>query len=122
MKRFFLLLFLIPVFLFSQEMKKNKTVIVHIVLLKFKDKVDIGLFENESYKYLSTIEGVNNFMFSKNTSPEGKSKGFTHALVMQFDSEFDRDSVYLPHPKHLTFAKKYWREYIKDFVVYDYLN
>ncbi len=66
MKRFFLLLFLIPVFLFSQEMKKNKTVIVHIVLLKFKDKVDIDLLEKESYKYLSAIEGVNDFIFSKN--------------------------------------------------------
>tara|TARA_Y100001936_G_C15714803_1_gene477877 strand:- start:262 stop:630 length:369 start_codon:yes stop_codon:yes gene_type:complete len=120
MKSFYLLLFLIPVFLFSQEIQKDKIVLVHIVLLKFKDKVDTGLFENESYKYLSTIEGVNNFLFSKNISQEGKSKGFTHALVMQFNSEFDRDSVYLPHPKHLTFAKKYWADNVEDFVVYDY--
>ena len=120
MKRFFLLLFLIPVFLFSQEMKENKKVLIHLVLLKFKDKADTNLFGNESYKYLSTIEGVNNFLFSKNISPEGKSKGFTHALVMQFNSEFDRDSIYLPHPKHLTFAKRYWRDNVEDFVVYDY--
>ena len=120
MKRFFLLLFLIPVFLFSQEMKKNKKVMVHVVLLKFKDKADIDLFGNESYKYLSTIEGINNFLFSKNISPEGKSKGFTDALVMQFNSEFERDSVYLPHSKHLSFAKKYWGDNVEDFVVYDY--
>ena len=120
MKRLFLLLFVIPVFLFSQEMKKNKKVLIHVVLLKFKDKADTGLFEKESYQYLSTIEGVNNFLFSNNISPEGKSKGFTHALVMQFNSEFDRDSVYLPHPKHLTFAKRYWRDNVEDFVVYDY--
>ena len=120
MKRFFLLLFIIPVFLFSQEMKKNKKAMVHVVLLKFKDKADIDLFGNESYKYLSTIEGVNNFLFSKNISPEGKSKGFTHALVMQFNSEFDRDSIYLPHPKHLTFGKKYWGDNVEEFVVYDY--
>ena len=120
MKRFFLLLFIIPVFLFSQEMKKNKKAMVHVVLLKFKDKADIDLFGNESYKYLSTIEGVNNFLFSKNISPERKSKGFTHALVMQFNSEFDRDSVYLPHSKHLSFAKKYWGDNVEDFVVYDY--
>ena len=62
MKRFFLLLFLIPVFLFSQEMKKKQKVLVHLVLLKFKDKANTGLFENESYQYLSTIEGVNNFL------------------------------------------------------------
>ena len=61
MKRIFLLLFVIPVFLFSQEMKKNKKVLTHVVLLKFKDKADTGLFEKESYQYLSTIEGVNIF-------------------------------------------------------------
>jgi|TARA_A200000113_G_scaffold211352_1_gene211997 hypothetical protein len=120
MKRLFLCILIIPVFLFSQEMKKKQKVLVHVVLLKFKDKADTGLFENESYQYLSAIEGVNNFLFSKNVSPEGKSKGFTHALVMQFNSEFDRDSVYLPHPKHLTFAKKYWVDNVEDFVVYDY--
>jgi hypothetical protein len=120
MKRLFLCILVIPFFLFSQEIKKNEKVLIHIVLLKFKDKADTGLFENESYQYLSTIEGVNNFLFSKNISPEGKSKGFTHALVMQFNSEFDRDSVYLPHPKHLAFAKKYWVDNVEDFVVYDY--
>ena len=52
------------------------------MLLKFKDKVDVDLLEKESYKYLSAIEGVNDFIFSKNISPEGKSKGFTHAFVM----------------------------------------
>ena len=38
-------------------------------------------------------------------SPEFKSKVFTHALVMQFNCEFDQDSVYLPDSKHLSFAK-----------------
>ena len=120
MKKLFLFILIFPVFLFSQEMKKNKKVLIHVVLLKFKDKADTGLFEKESYQYLSTIEGVNNFLFSNNISPEGKSKGFTHALVMQFNSEFDRDSVYLPHPKHLAFAKRYWGDNVEDFVVYDY--
>ena len=117
MKRFFLLLFLIPVFLFSQEMKKKQKSNGSGGAIKFKDKADIDLFGNESYKYLSTIEGINNFLFSKNISPEGKSKGFTHALVMQYNSEFDRDSVYLPHSKHLSFAKKYWGDNVEDFVV-----
>ena len=120
MKRLFLFLILIPLFLFSQEVEKNEDVLVHVVLLKFKDKVDIDLLEKESYKYLSAIGVVRNFIFSKNISPEGKSKGFTHAFVMELNSEFDRDSIYLPHPKHLAFAKKYWRDNVEDFVVYDY--
>ena len=120
MKRLFLFILIIPVFLFSQEVEKNEKKLIHVVLLKFKDKVDIDLLEKESYKYLSAIEGVNDFIFSKNISPEGKSKGFTHAFVMEFSSEFDRDSIYLPHPKHRTFAKKYWVDNVEDFVVYDY--
>ena len=119
MKKLFLFILIIPVFLFSQEVEKRKK-LIHVVLLKFKDKVDIDLLEKESYKYLSAIEGVNDFIFSKNISLEGKSKGFTHAFVMEFSSEFDRDSIYLPHPKHLSFAKKYWRDNVDDFVVYDY--
>ena len=78
MKKLFLFILIIPVFLFSQEVEKNEKKLIHVVLLKFKDKADIDLFGNESYKYLSTIEGVNNFLFSKNISPEGKIK----ALLM----------------------------------------
>ena len=66
MKRLFLFLILIPLFLFSQEVEKNEDVLVHVVLLKFKDKVDIDLLEKESYKYLSAIGVVRNFIFSKN--------------------------------------------------------
>ena len=35
---------------------------------------------------------------------------------MEFNSEFDRDSIYLPHPKHLAFAKKYWRDNVDQYV------
>jgi len=122
MKGICLFILVIPILLFSQDIEKKEKKIVHVVLLKFKDKVDIDLIEKESYKYLSSIEFVKEFIFSKNISPEGKSKGFTHAFVMKFNSEFDRDSIYLPHPKHLAFAKKYWKGNVEDFVVYDYLE
>ena len=122
MKGFCLFILVVPIFLFSQDIEKKEKKIVHVVLLKFKDKVDIDLIEKESYKYLSSIQVVKEFIFSKNISLEGKSKGFTHAFVMKFNSEFDRDSIYLPHPKHLAFAKKYWKGNVEDFVVYDYLE
>ena len=105
MKGFCLFILVIPIFLFSQDIEKKEKKIVHIVLLKFKDKVDIDLIEKESYKYLSSIQVVKEFIFSKNIFQRVK-KGFTHAFVMKFNSEFDRDSIYLPHPKHLAFAKK----------------
>ena len=42
----------------------------------------------------------------------------THDIVKTVAPEVD--SVYLPHPKHLTFAKRYWGDNVEDFVVYDY--
>ena len=93
MKGFCLFILVVPIFLFSQDIEKKEKKIVHVVLLKFNDKVDIDLIEKESYKYLSSIKVVKEFIFSKNISLEGKSKGFTHAFVMKFNSEYDRDSI-----------------------------
>ncbi|WP_437207189.1 Dabb family protein [Planctomicrobium sp. SH664] len=39
-----------------------------------------------------------------NVSPEGKSDGLTHAFLVTFRSEADRD-VYLNHPAHQEYVK-----------------
>ncbi|MDB5242587.1 MAG: stress responsive alpha-beta barrel protein, partial [Spirosoma sp.] len=38
-----------------------------------------------------------------NHSPENLNKGLTHAFILTFDSEKDRDA-YLPHPAHKAFG------------------
>lgn len=38
---------------------------------------------------------------------------------MKFDSEYDRDSVYLSHPIHVEFVKDIQKN-IKDVIVFDF--
>jgi len=123
MKKFIIISLLIPMLGFAQKKNKNSKEnkeLIHLVLLKFKDNVSPAIFENEAYKFLNSINVVEDLLFSKNISHEGFDRGFMYALSMKFNSEYDRDSIYLPHPKHLEFGKKYWDDYISNFVVYDY--
>ena len=93
----------------------------HLVLIEFKDKLnslDLDRIEKEAYS-LNTIHGVNNLRFSKNVSPEGLNKGYTHCLTMYFKSESDRDQVYLPHPVHQAFVKLFV-PFTQNVLVYDY--
>ena len=99
---------------------KNENKLIHLVFVKFKDAVSIDKFKDEAYRMLGNIEVVNNFQFSLNVSPEGYDRGFKHAFSMEFKTEYERDSIYLPHPKHIEFGSKYWEDYIKDWMVYDY--
>ncbi len=121
MKKLLLLFIFIPLITFSQKGKmKNENKLIHLVFVKFKDDVSIGKFKDEAYRMLGNIEVVDNFQFSLNVSPEGYDRGFKHAFSMEFKTEYERDSIYLPHPKHIEFGSKYWEDYIKDWMVYDY--
>ena len=121
MKKLLLLFIFIPLISFSQKDKmKNENKLIHLVFVKFKDDVSVDKFKNEAYRMLGNIEVVNNFQFSLNVSPEGYDRGFKHAFSMEFKTEYERDSIYLPHPKHIEFGSKYWEDYIKDWMVYDY--
>ena len=121
MKKLLLLFIFIPLITFSQKGKmKNENNLIHLVFVKFKDDVSVDKFKNEAYRMLGNIEVVDNFQFSLNVSPEGYDRGFKHAFSMEFKTEYERDSIYLPHPKHIEFGSKYWEDYIKDWMVYDY--
>ena len=121
MKKLLLLFIFIPLISFSQiDKMKNENKLIHLVFVKFKDGVSIDKFKDEAYRMLGNIEVVDNFQFSLNVSPEGYDRGFKHAFSMEFKTEYERDSIYLPHPKHIEFGSKYWKDYIKDWMVYDY--
>lgn len=121
MKKLLLLFIFIPLVSFSQkEKKENKNKLIHLVFVKFKDDVSIDKFKDEAYRMLGNIGVVDNFQFSLNISPEGYDRGFKHAFSMEFNTEYERDSIYLPHPKHIEFGSKYWKDYVKDWMVYDY--
>lgn len=79
----------------------------HIVLFKFKpettpEKVNEIMAAFEALP--SKIKEIKGFKWGTNNSPENHAHGLTHAFILTFDSEKDRDA-YLPHPAHAAFGK-----------------
>jgi hypothetical protein len=105
----------------KKPMKTN--VVQHIVLFKFKDsttpekvKEIVAAFEALPSK-ISQIKG---FQWGTNNSPEKHAHGLTHAFILTFDSEKDRDD-YLPHPAHGEFGKVVG-PWIDQLTVVDFTN
>lgn len=74
----------------------------HITLLKFKE----GTPEDQVQTIFDTIlditesiPGIEDYVSGPNSSPEGQSQGYTHALIMTFTDAAARDG-YLAHPQH----------------------
>ena len=83
-----------------------KSMLQHIVLFKFKPETTpqkvaeiVAAFEELPTK----IKEIKGFQWGTNNSPEKLDKGLTHAFILTFDSEKDRDT-YLPHPAHKAFG------------------
>ena len=85
----------------------SKGTLHHVVALKFKDSATIeqvkaveSAFEGLKPK----VPGIKSLQWGTNVSPEKLNKGFTHAFVLTFANEADRDA-YLVHPAHKDFGK-----------------
>jgi hypothetical protein len=79
----------------------------HVVAFKFKDTAtaeQIKEVENAFRALKQKIPQISELEWGLNNSPEGLNKGFTHAFILTFKSEKDRE-VYLPHPDHKAFGK-----------------
>ena len=63
---------------------------------------------------------VKGFEWGTNSSPENLDNGFTHCFIVTFASASDRD-IYLPHPDHLEFCKRYLDEHLEKACVVDFL-
>jgi hypothetical protein len=78
----------------------------HIVLFKFKPETTAEKVKEivAAFEALpSQIKEIKGFKWGTNNSPENLNKGLTHAFILTFDSEKDRDA-YLPHPAHKAFG------------------
>ena len=51
------------------------------------------------------IDGIVDYEWGTNISPEGLNQGFTQAFFVTFEDEAARDA-YLPHPAHKAFGEK----------------
>ena len=104
-----------------QAADKPEKLLRHIVLYKFKDDLKPSQVQEviDAFAALpKKITTIVDFEYGLNKSPEGKSKGLTHAFVVTFKSEADRDA-YLVDPAH-----KEYVNVVKDrrekVVVFDY--
>jgi hypothetical protein len=82
-------------------------VLRHIVLYKFKDSVKPSEIDEviAAFNALPTkIDTIIGYEHGTNVSGEGKSDGLTHAFVVTFKNEKDRDA-YIAHPAHAEYVK-----------------
>jgi len=86
---------------------EGKKQLNHVVLIKFKSSAtpeQIKKVEDAFAALKEKVPGVTSLRYGTNVSPEKKNKGYTHAFVLTFNSDKDRDA-YLVHPEHKAFGK-----------------
>src|SRR5690606_13286189 len=91
----------------AAESSKGTGKLRHVVAFKFKEsasKADIQKVVDSFKALKKSIPQIKAFEYGTNNSPEGFNKGTTHAFVLTFDSEKDRDE-YLVHPEHKKFGE-----------------
>ena len=79
----------------------------HVVSFKFKEgasKDQIKQVEDAFRDLKKKIKEIQSYEWGTNVSPEKHDKGFTHAFILTFKSDKDRDA-YLVHPDHKAFGK-----------------
>ena len=89
----------------SSSAKKGE--LRHVVAFKFKEsasKEDIKKVEDAFADLKNKITTIRKYEHGINNSPENHNKGCTHAFILTFTSEKDRDD-YLVHPAHKEFGK-----------------
>jgi len=93
----------------------------HVVLFKFKDsaaQADVDMVCQAFANLPKEIDQIKAFEWGENNSPEGLNQGLSHAFVLTFHSEEDRDA-YLIHPAHKAFGQKLG-PYLDKVTVVDY--
>ena len=105
----------------SGVIKKNGKMLIHLVLIQFKDDVSAEDFQKitDAAYSLQAIPGVEALNFGQNVSPEGLTQGYEHSLTMKFSNATDRDSIYLPHPIHQKFVELFV-PHTESVLVYDF--
>lgn len=77
----------------------------HIVLIKFKEgttEEQINKFFDDLLDVSETVPGIDDYVSGANISPEGRSMGLTHGIIMTFANAAARDA-YIVHPEHERF-------------------
>lgn len=106
----------------GEEVAKSEAEIVrHVVLFQFKEAAteeEIAKIEAGFAGLKDKIEGIIDFEWGTNSSPEGLNDDFTHCFVVTFSDAKARDA-YLPHEDHQEFVKQL-RPLLEKALVVDY--
>lgn len=105
----------------TAQNKETPRSLRHVVLVKFKDastKQQIDDITSAFSELPKLITQIKDFEWGLNNSPENLNEGLTHAFLLSFASEKDRDD-YLVHPDHKKFVELAG-PHIEKVVVVDY--
>ena len=104
--------YLLPILLLVGGLALNTSAagrkLYHVVSFKFKEtatKEQIKEVEDAFRDLKKKIKEIQSYEWGTNVSPEKHDKGFTHAFILSFKSDADRDA-YLAHPDHKAFGKQ----------------
>lgn len=93
----------------------------HAVFFSFKESAtpeQIAEVQRAFSALPGQIDGIVDYEWGTNNSPEGLNKGFTHAFFVTFADE-DARAAYLPHPAHKAFGQTL-QPVLNDVFVVDY--
>jgi hypothetical protein len=99
------LLCLLPLAVAAADAPKSR--VFHVVAFKYKESVTEAQKQEIQDAFAALKKSIPQILsldYGKNISPEGFNQGFTHAWVLTFANEKDRDA-YLVHPEHKKFGK-----------------
>ncbi len=80
----------------------RRAMIRHVVLVRFREGVgpgEIAAIFGDLARLRRHLPGMKGFSHGHNVSPEGLSRGFSHAFTVDFDDVAARDA-YLALPEH----------------------
>lgn len=98
-------------------------VVRHIVLLSFRQGTSEQTIAAIGAAFLGLqheIPQIHAIEWGEDVSPEGRQGGHTHAFMVTFASERDRDA-YLPMPPRQTFIADVLRPHLEKATVVDYV-
>ena len=106
---------------FAADPPAKSKKLLHVVSFKFKPEAGKAQIDEvvAAFRDLKKkVPVIQDFSWGTNVSPEKHDKGFTHAFILSFKSEKDRDA-YLVHPDHKAFGKSLG-PILADVFVIDY--
>ena len=102
--------------------KPNLGKLRHVVIFKFKDGTtpeQIKEIEDAFRALPSKVPEILDFEWGTNNSPEHHAQGFTHCFFLTFRDAAAR-AVYLPHPAHQAFCRRYLDDALEKACVVDF--